>query len=120
MLLDELGQHLTGVRSRHLRMALAERDPLVKRIVKEAAEDTGIGLAAIISAFGPEYVMLNGGVIEALHKVMIPIIRKTAASHVLPGTIEGIKILPSTLGDDGGIHGAAIFAKESLAARPRR
>ena len=120
MLLDELGQHLTGVRSRHLRMALAERDPLVKRIVKEAAEDTGIGLAAIISAFGPEYVMLNGGVIEALHKVMLPIIRKTATSHVLPGTIEGIKILPSTLGDDGGIHGAAIFAKESLAARPKR
>ena len=120
MLQDELGPHLTGVRSRHLRMALAERDPLVKRIVKEAAEDTGIGLAAIISAFGPEYVMLNGGVIEALHKVMLPIIRKAATSHVLPGTIEGIKILPSTLGDDGGIHGAAIFAKESLAARPRR
>ena len=120
MLQDELGPHLTGVRSRHLRMALAERDSLVKRIVKEAAEDTGIGVAAIISAFGPEYVMLNGGVIEALHKVMLPIIRKTATAHVLPGSMEGIKILPSTLGDDGGIHGAAIFAKESMAARPRR
>ena len=57
---------------------------------------------------------------EGANEVMLPIIRKTATSHVLPGTIEGIKILPSALGDDGGIHGAAIFAKESLAARPRR
>lgn len=121
MLLDELGPHLTGVRSRHLRMALAERDPLVKRIVTEAAEDTGIGVAGIISAFGPEYVVLGGGVIEALENVMLPIIRKTAEAHVLPGTMEGIKIIPSSLGDDGGIHGAAIYAEESLNIRsPRR
>lgn len=112
MLQEELGPHLTGVRSRHLRIALAERDPLAKRIVKQAAEDTGIGVAAIISAIGPEYVMINGGVIEALHKAMLPVIRKTAAAHVLPGTMDGIKIEVSKLGDDGGIHGAAILASE--------
>ena len=112
MLQEELGPHLTGVRSRHLRIALAERDPLAKRIVKQAAEDTGIGVAAIISAIGPEYVMINGGVIEALHKAMLPVIRKTAAAHVLPGTMDGIKIEVSKLGDDGGIHGAAILARE--------
>jgi len=112
MLQEELGPHLTGVRSRHLRIALAERDPLAKRIVKQAAEDTGIGVAAIISAIGPEYVMINGGVIEALHKAMLPVIRKTAAAHVLPGTLDGIKIEVSKLGDDGGIHGAAILASE--------
>ena len=112
MLQEELGHHLTGVRSRHLRIALAERDPLAKRIVKQAAEDTGIGVAAIISAIGPEYVMINGGVIEALHKAMLPVIRKTAAAHVLPGTLDGIKIEVSKLGDDGGIHGAAILASE--------
>ena len=112
MLQEELGPHLTGVRSRHLRIALADRDPLAKRIVKQAAEDTGIGVAAIISAIGPEYVMINGGVIEALHKAMLPVIRKTAAAHVLPGTMDGIKIEVSKLGDDGGIHGAAILASE--------
>ena len=112
ILQEELGPHLTGVRSRHLRMALAERDPLIKRIVKQAAQDTGIGVAAIISAFGPEYVVLNGGVIEALHKAMLPVIRKTAEAHVLPGTMQGIRIQVSKLGDDGGIHGAAILARD--------
>lgn len=119
MLQEELGPHLTGVRSRHLRIALAERDPLAKRIVKQAAEDTGIGVAAIISAIGPEYVMINGGVIEALHKAMLPVIRKTAAAHVLPGTMDGIKIEVSKLGDDGGIHGAAILASEEEATVKR-
>jgi glucokinase len=119
MLQEELGPHLTGVRSRHLRIALAERDPLAKRIVKQAAEDTGIGVAAIISAIGPEYVMINGGVIEALHKAMLPVIRKTAEAHVLPGTMDGIKIEVSKLGDDGGIHGAAILASEEEATVKR-
>ena len=119
MLQEELGPHLTGVRSRHLRIALAKRDPLAKRIVKQAAEDTGIGVAAIISAIGPEYVMINGGVIEALHKAMLPVIRKTVAAHVLPGTMDGIKIEVSKLGDDGGIHGAAIFASEEEATAKR-
>ena len=119
MLQEELGPHLTGVRSRHLRIALAERDPLAKRIVKQAAENTGIGVAAIISAIGPEYVMINGGVIEALHKAMLPVIRKTAAAHVLPGTLDGIKIEVSKLGDDGGIHGAAILASEEEATVKR-
>ena len=119
MLQDELGSHLTGVRSRHLRMALDEQDPLIKRIVKQAAVDTGIGIAAIVSAFGPEYVVLNGGVIEALHKEMLPVIRKTAKAHVLPGTMEGIHIQVSKLGDEGGIHGAAILAKDEQRRSPR-
>ena len=119
MLQDELGSHLTGVRSRHLRMALDEQDPLIKRIVKQAAVDTGIGIAAIVSAFGPEYVVLNGGVIEALHKEMLPVIRKTAKAHVLPGTMEGIHIQVSKLGDEGGMHGAAILAKDEQRRSPR-
>ncbi len=118
MLQDELGAHLTGVRSRHLRMALDEQDPLIKRIVKQAAQDTGIGIAAIVSAFGPEYVVLNGGVIEALHKEMLPVIRKTAEAHVLPGTMEGIHIQVSKLGDDGGIYGAAILARDEQSRTP--
>tara|TARA_B100001123_G_scaffold104694_1_gene121429 strand:- start:984 stop:1334 length:351 start_codon:yes stop_codon:yes gene_type:complete len=101
-------------------MASDEQDPLIKRIVKQAAQDTGIGIAAIVSAFGPEYVVLNGGVIEALHKEMLPVIRKTVEAHVLPGTMEGIHIQVSKLGDDGGIHGAAILARDEQRRSPRR
>ena len=111
LLTEELGSQLKGIRSRHLRMALAEKDLLVKRVIRNVSEDCGIGVAGLISAFGPEYVVLGGGVIEALEKTMLPIIRKTAEAHVLPGTLRGIKIIASKMGDDGGIYGAALHAQ---------
>ena len=114
LLTGELGSQLKGIRSRHLRMALTKRDPLVKRVIHNVSEDCGIGVAGLISAFGPEYVVLGGGVVEALEKTMLPIIRKTAEAHVLPGTLQGIKIVASQLGDDGGICGAALYAREML------
>ena len=114
MLQAELGERLKGLTSDHLRMVIARRDRLVKRIVREAAEETGLCVAGIISAFGPEYVMLGGGVVETLQRTMMPVIRKTAATHVLPGTMEGIRILLSTLGETGGIFGAAVFARDEL------
>ena len=114
MLIEKLGSQLKGIRSRHLRMALEEKDPLVNRVIRNVSEDCGIGVAGLISAFGPEYVVLGGGVVEALEKTMLPIIRKTAEAHVLPGTLQGIKIVTSQLGDDGGICGAAVWAMDNV------
>jgi len=119
LLLDELGESLKGIQCHHLRKAVEQRDPLVKRIVRKVAENTGLGVAGIISAIGPEYVVLGGGVMEALHQTMMPVIRQTAASHVLPGTLNGIKILMSRLGEEGGIFGAAVLAKEEYRHGPR-
>ena len=115
MLQEELGAQLKGVRSRHLRQAITARDPLVRRVVRSVAEDTGLGVAAIVSAFGPEYVVMGGGVIEALHGTMLPIVRKTVEAHVLPGTLDGVQIVTSALGDDGGISGAAVLARDGVA-----
>ena len=87
----------------------------MRRVVRSVAEDTGLGVAAIVSAFGPEYVVMGGGVIEALHGTMLPIIRKTVETHVLPGTLDGVQIVTSALGDDGGISGAAVLARDGVA-----
>ena len=120
MLQKELGKHLNGLTSDHLRMAVARRDGLAKRIVREAAAETGLCVAGIISALGPEYVMLGGGVVETLQRTMLPVIRKTAAANVLPGTMDGIRILLSTMGEEGGIYGAAVFARDELTRGPVR
>ena len=116
----KLGNNLNGLTGDHLRMAIERRDRLAKRIVREAAEETGLCVAGIISALGPEYVMLGGGVMETLQRTMLPVIRKTAAAHVLPGTMDGIKILLSTMGEEGGIYGAAVFARDEFRQLARK
>jgi glucokinase len=57
---------------------------------------------------------MGGGVIEALDDEMMPTITKIARSHVLPGTEKDVEIVSSKLGDNAGIVGAAVFARQSV------
>lgn len=111
LLTDLLGADLKDMRSGDLRKAIRKGDRLVQKIVEEAAEYLGIGVANLINLFNPEVVVLGGGVMEALENEIMPVLVKTAEEHVLPGTMKGIEIRASRLGDNAGITGAAVLAR---------
>jgi len=68
-------------------------------------------VANLVNIFNPEVVVLGGGVVEALSDEMLPTIIKTAKDHAMPGTIKGVEIISSKLGDNAGITGAAVLAR---------
>lgn len=111
LLTDMLGPDLADMRSGDLRKAIRKGDKFVEKIVEEAAEYAGIGIANLINILNPEIVVVGGGVIEALESEMMPTIIKAAKEHVMPGTMDGIKIEASQLGDHAGITGAAVLAR---------
>lgn len=111
ILTDMLGDELTDMRSGDLRKALRRGDKFVERIIEEAAEYIGIGVANVINLLNPEVVVLGGGIIDALEDDMMAIIVETAKDYVLSGTAKGIDIIASKLGDDAGIVGGAVFAR---------
>jgi glucokinase len=111
VLTDMLGPDLTDMRSGDLRKALRRGDKFVEKIVEEAAEYTGIAVANVINLLNPEVVVLGGGVMDQLADEMLSIIVETAKDYALPGTMKGIEIIASQLGDDAGITGAAVLAK---------
>lgn len=112
VLTDMLGDGLLNMRSGDLRKALRRGDKLVERVIEEAAEYTGIAVANVINMVNPEVVVLGGGIIDALEDEMLAIIVETAKDYALAGTAKGIEIIPSKLGDDAGIVGAAVLAKK--------
>jgi hypothetical protein len=57
---------------------------------------------------------MGGGVIEALEDEIMPTLSKTAIDGALPGTAKGIQILPTRLGDNAGIIGAAVLARRMV------
>ena len=59
----------------------------------------------------PEVVVLGGGLMDALENEMMPVVVESAREHAVPGADKGVKILPSKLGDDAGITGAAVLAR---------
>lgn len=114
LLTQMLGANLNGLRSGDLRKAIRRGDALTERIVRGSAEFTGVAVANLISVLHPQLVVLGGGVIEALGFLMMPIISRRAKAHLLPGTLEGIEIVESTLADNAGITGGAVLARDQL------
>jgi glucokinase len=119
ILTEMLGSDLANLRSGDLRKAIRRGDKLVEKIVEEAAEYTGIAVANVINLLNPEIIVLGGGVIDALEDEMMAIIVETAKEVAIPGTAKGIQIVSSKLGDNAGSTGAAVLARQRLAAKDR-
>ncbi len=111
ILTEMLGDDLSDLRSNDLRKAIRRGDKFVDRIIEGAAEYIGIATANLVNILGPEVVVLGGGVIEALADEMMSVIIETAQDYAMPGTMKGVEIIASKLGDSAGITGGAVLAK---------
>lgn len=113
ILTEMLGEELADMRSGDLRKAIRKGDKFIEKVIEEAAEYAGIGVANLINILNPEIVVVGGGLIEALENEIMPTLIKSAKEHVMAGTMEGIKIEASKLGDHAGITGAAVLARRA-------
>lgn len=111
LLTEILGDDLEDMRSGDLRKAIRRGDKFVDRVVENAAEYIGIATANLVNVLGPEVVVLGGGVIEALQDEMMSVIVETAQDYAMPGTMKGVEILASRLGDQAGITGGAVLVR---------
>ncbi len=111
LLTEMLGDGLEDLRSGDLRKAIRRGDKFVSKVIEQAAEYIGIGVANLVNILGPDVVVLGGGVMEALADEMTAIILKTAKDHAMPGTMKNVEIMVSKLGDSAGITGAAVLAR---------
>src|SRR5438132_5584246 len=112
LLTEMLGDALEDLRSGDLRKAIRKGDKFVSKIIEQTAEYIGIGVANLVNVLGPEVVVLGGGVMEALADEMMAVITKTAKDHAMPGTMKGVEIVVTKLGDNAGITGAAVLARK--------
>lgn len=116
LLTEMLGDSLEDLRSGDLRKAIRRGDKFVAKIVEQAAEYVGIGAANLVNVLGPDVVVLGGGVIEALADEMMGVITRTIKDHAMPGTLKGVDVIASKLGDRAGITGAAVLARRQTKA----
>jgi glucokinase len=114
VLTDMLGEKLENMKSGDLRKALRRGDKLVDQVIEEAAEYIGIAVGNLINLFNPEVIVLGGGMIDALEDEMFSIITEVAHDYAMPGTDKGLEIIPTKLGNDAGITGAAVLARQQL------
>ena len=100
-----------------LRKALAAGDALVERAVARSARAVGITIATLWNVFSPDLFVLGGGVAEDVGEGYLEQVRVAASRHAFFTDLADVRIVRSALGDDAGILGAAVLAREGHASR---
>ena len=103
-LVDDEPQNITA---EMVAAAAKRRDAMALEIVSQAATYLGIGMANLVNIFNPEIIIIGGGMSKMGDMLFDPL-RRTVEERAfrLPGNM--VQIVPSKLGDDVSLLGAAI------------
>lgn len=102
---------ITSIKSKVLLKALAQRDPLITHVIKEASLMLGAAAISVRHIFDPDMIIFGGGVIEACGDFMLPVIRKTILTDKLFVGLKNCQVVTSELGDDAIILGGVGLAQ---------
>jgi glucokinase len=95
---------------------LAQRgDPQATAVVTAVGERLGAGLVGIVNSFNPEVVVVGGGVSRAGDLLLDPA-RRIVAERALRPSSTTARIVRASLGEEAGVVGAALLARDGGAA----
>jgi glucokinase len=92
-------------------------DPLAQELLSAAGCALGVGIRSLLHLFNPSVIVIGGGVSQVgprLWDPMLEVVRGDAMSAYR----EGLRIIPSELGDDSGLVGAAVLAFDAVDGSP--
>jgi predicted NBD/HSP70 family sugar kinase len=92
-------------------------DPAAAAAVAAIGDWLGIGVANLINLFNPGVVVF-GGTLRELYAAAAPQVGARIAQHSMPVSRERARLLPSGLGDDATLIGAAEKGFAALLADP--
>jgi glucokinase len=116
-----LSKETDQLSGKDLKIAYDSGDELVKKIIHRAARFIGAGVGSLLNLLGLEMVVLGGGVVEAFGDDFLDRIERAAQDTAFEINSKDVKITRAALGDDAGVIGSAMLAREALKrnAEPR-
>jgi glucokinase len=93
--------------------ALAANDAEVRDLVDEAARIVGVTAANLITSINPNILVIGGRVAREANHLM-PRIAEVAHEYAMPVSMQGVEVIPTTLGDDATLMGAVALALDKL------
>jgi len=104
--LPKKGRALDALTAEKIHQAAVEGDDLSARIIREAAEMLGRGVATVMNCFDPDVVVLGGGV-AAMGDMLLDPVKQVVEERVFFAKYTDYRIVQATLGSDAGVIGAA-------------
>ncbi|MEW6032114.1 MAG: ROK family protein [Bacillota bacterium] len=95
------------ITARDVTEAARTGDAVARRIIEEAADHLGTGIATAVNLFNPEAVIVGGGVAGAWD-LLSPVVERAVAERAFPPNLAFLRgVFPAALGEDAGAVGAA-------------
>ncbi len=93
--------------------AARKGDSIARQILRDEGRYLGIGVANVVNLLNPEAVIVGGKIIEA-GELVLDSLKNTVKNRALSYPYEHINIMPSELGKDGVVIGAATLILERV------
>ena len=97
------------VKAEQIAEAAQNGDSMASSVIEWSANYLGIGLVNLVNIFNPEMIVMGGGLSKIGDRLLQPAIN-LVGQRAFPLLAHAVRILPSTIGDDAAILGAAAFA----------
>ncbi len=107
------GQGITGPLVTELAL---DGDESAREVLELIGVRLGVGLSSLVNVFDPAVIVIGGGVLAAGELVLGPA-RAEMQARALPPGRDLVRVVPPRFGEESGMLGAALYARDCLEAR---
>jgi glucokinase len=118
----EIGTDVRNIRSSHLAEAIKHGDECIEDLVRSRMRTVGIVLSNFVDFLNPELVVLGGGLVEAMPRLVRAEVKMGIKEHTTPRARKAVQVVVSKLKGHAVTIGAAKLSQQHgqrKKARPR-
>jgi glucokinase len=112
------GTDVSDITSGRLAKAIKQGDKAVEKLVRSRAALVGTVLSNLVDFINPDHVVLGGGLVAAMPKVIRREVERSIVAHAAPRAAQAVKVVAAKLSDHAGTVGAARLALDMYSGRP--
>jgi glucokinase len=109
-----VGSDVSQIKSSDLAKAIQKGDRAVERLVRSRARVVGIALSNLVDFINPEVIVLGGGLVEAMPKLVRSEVRKGIEAHSTKAAARALKVTVASLHNHAVTTGAAKLAMDAV------
>lgn len=107
------GADLLEIRAGDIDRAIRSGDQHIEELVRSRSRIVGIVLSNLVNFLSPDLVVLGGGLVKSLGRIIVPEAQRSMRRHTLPELGRRVRVVPARLGDLAVATGAACWALDN-------
>ena len=110
-LTDIVDGKVGNITAEEVGVAAQNGDSLALEVISKAATYLGVGMVNLVNIFNPEMIIIGGGMAQ-MGDLLLDTARQVVKERAFPLSAQAVRIVTAQLGDNAGVLGAAIFARQ--------